>query len=303
MRASVELRQISFFIAVSETGSFRQAANRLNVGQSAISRSIQKLEDALGVSLFERRPNGARLTNAGGRFATNVRAILESLDTAIEAARAAGVAENGQLKIGIIASLSRGPSRRVISRFLEVHGDVDLQIIETDRSELLTLLSHRRMDAIVAAGEPEVDDRDALLLAREHIFLAVPSDHRWAGRELLSWDDVREATFVVSSIEPGPQIHDYLVRKLADLGRRPRLTRHRLGREGIMNLVGLGLGVSLVAEHWCGVSYPNVTFVRVGEENETVPFSLIWRPENDNPALRRFISLARIEAKRNGALS
>lgn len=303
MRTSVELRQISFFIAVSETGSFRQAAKRLNVGQSAISRSIRKLEDALGVSLFERRSNGARLTNAGGRFATNVRAILESLDSAIEAARAAGVAENGQLRIGIIASLSSGPSRRVISRFLEVHGDVDLQIIETDRSELLTLLSHRRMDAIVAAGEPEVDNRDALLLARESIFLAVPSDHKWAGRELLSWDDVREATFVVSSIEPGPEIHDYLIRRLADLGRRPRLIRHRLGREGVMNLVGLGLGVSLVAEHWCGVSYPNVTFVRVGEENETVPFSVTWRSDNDNPALRRFLSLARIEAKRNGALS
>lgn len=70
-----------------------------------------------------------------------------------------------------------------------------------------------------------------------------------------------------------------------------------------MSLVGLGVGVSIVADHWRGVSYPNVTFVPIGEEGETVPFSLTWRPENDNPALRRFLSLARIEAKRNGALS
>ena len=57
-----------------------------------------------------------------------------------------------------------------------------------------------------------------------------------------------------------------------------------------MNLVGLGLGVSLVAEHWCGVSYPGVVFRPVGEEDERVRFSLVWRPENDNPALRRFVA-------------
>lgn len=67
-----------------------------------------------------------------------------------------------------------------------------------------------------------------------------------------------------------------------------------------MNLVGLGFGVSLVPDHWRGDQYPNVIFVPIGDVGETVPLSLTWRPENDNPALRRFISLARIEARRNG---
>ena len=109
------------------------------------------------------------------------------------------------------------------------------------------------------------------------------------------------AKFVVSAREPGPEIHDYIVRRVSDLGRRARVERHRLGREGIMNLVGLGLGVSLVADHWRGVGYPGVVFVPIGEKDERVPFSLSWRPENDNPALRRFLSLARAAAK--GALS
>lgn len=64
-----------------------------------------------------------------------------------------------------------------------------------------------------------------------------------------------------------------------------------------MTLVGLGQGVSLVADHWRGVTYPNVTFVPVGAPDERVPFSLSWVPENDNPALRRFISVASIVAQ------
>ena len=103
---------------------------------------------------------------------------------------------------------------------------------------------------------------------------------------------------MVSAAEPGPEIHEYLIRRLADLGRSPIVMQHRIGREGIMNLVGLGLGVSLVADHWLGVQYPNVAFVPIGAEDESVQFSLVWRPENDNPALRRFVSLARAHAKK-----
>ena len=101
--------------------------------------------------------------------------------------------------------------------------------------------------------------------------------------------------------QPSNATSDAAVRSLADLGHRPYVTRHRLSREGIMSLVSLGLGASLVADHWRGVQYPSVTFVPVGDENERVPFSLVWRPDNDNPALRRFVSLARVHARKAAA--
>ncbi|MBM7067538.1 LysR family transcriptional regulator [Actibacterium sp. 188UL27-1] len=301
--ARVEVLQLISFLTVAEAGSFRQGAFKLEVGQSTVSRRMQRLEDHLGVSLFERRTNGVRLTFAGKRFSARGRAVLADLASAVDTARAGGIAGNGDLAVGLITSLSRGPVRALINRFRAEHGDVDLHLTEADRGELLSLLCHRRMDVVLASGEPSPEDGDGLLFARERIFLAVASDHRWAELDQLRWEDVRKATYVVSAREPGPEIHDYILRRVSDLGRSANVRRHRLGREGIMNLVGLGLGVSLVADHWRGVQYPNVTFVPIGEAYETIPFSLVWRPENDNPALRRFISLARIEAKRNGVLS
>lgn len=288
---------------VAETGSFRQAARRVGLTQSAISRRIQRVEDLLGVSMFERRPSGVRVTPAGASFISMSRSIFKDLISAMETAQSAGVAEGGQLKIGVIASLSQGPLRSLIDRFLLSHSTVDLFIAEADRNDLLMELSHRRLDAVVAAGKPEPEIGDGILLAYENIFLAIPADHQWAARQRIHWDEVRDATFVVSATEPGPEIHDYISRRVSDFGRTANVRRHRLGREGIMVLVGLGVGFSLVADHWRGVTYPNVAFVPIGDENETVPFSLTWRPENDNPALRRFISLARIEARRNGVLS
>ena len=301
--AGVEISQLISFLTVAEVGGFRRAAQRLGVGQPAVSRRVQRLEDHLGVSLFERRASGAQLTSAGKRFSALGRAVLSDLASAVDTARASGVAGNGDLTIGLIASLSHGPFRALINRFRVEHENVDLYLTEANRGELLSLLSHRRVDAVLASGEPSPEDGDGLLFADEKIFLAVASDHHWAKLTRLRWDDVREETFVVSNCEPGQEIHDYILRRLSGLGRTVNFRRHRLGREGVMNLVGLGFGVSLVADHWRGVRYPNVTFVPIGDEDETIPFSLIWRPENDNPALRRFISLARIEAQNNGVLS
>ncbi len=303
MWPDVQTAQLSYFLTVAEAGSFHRAAAALDIGQSAISRRIQKLEDTLGVSLFERRPSGARLTVAGECFALRVRLIMDEVNFAVDAARSAGVANNGHLQIGIIASLSAGPIRTLLQRFLDRHPQVEICLLETDRSELMTMLSHRRIDLVCVSGEPDYNDFDKLILAKEHVFLAVPSHHPLAMQPALAWSTLSDQRFVVSAREPGPEIHDYVIRRLSDLGRSVKVRRHRLGREGIMSLVGLGLGVSLVTDHWRGLTYPNVTFVPIRDEADHIPFSLVWSPENDNPALRRFISLARIEAKRDGALS
>lgn len=70
-----------------------------------------------------------------------------------------------------------------------------------------------------------------------------------------------------------------------------------------MNLVAMGRGVTPVAEAWKGVRLPDLALLPIGDDADIVPFTAYWSPANDNPALRRFLSLARIETKRHGSLS
>ncbi len=297
-RSCLEVRDFQILLTVAEAGSFRRASSRIGVGQSALSRRIQRLEDTLGVSLFERHPTGARLTLAGAAFAKRVRAVISDLDAAIDAAHIAGMGRIGKLNVGIISSLSRGTLRDIVREYVLDHPNVKVTFAEADRGELLTLLSHRRLDVVLASGRFPRIHGDSTVVSEEPIYIALQTADPLAKRSRLSWGDVRGADFLVSATEPGPEIHEYLIQRLADLGHRPNVTHHRLGREGIMSLVGLGFGVSLVAEHWCGVRYPGVVFRLVGTPDEKVPFSLVWRPENDNPALRRFVSLARVHARK-----
>lgn len=295
----LEIYDVETVLAVAESGSFRRAGRRLGIGQSAVTRRVQKLEDALGVSVFERSPTGSRLTAAGWKFAIRSRRLANQFLETVRTAQSAGEAGNGHLCVGLIASLSRGALREVVARFRAQHSEVDLAFTEADRGELMTLLSHRIIDIVMAAGEPPSEHGDMLLLTEEQLYIAVAGDHPLAKRRSVRWQDVETMRFIVGADEPGPEIHDYILRKVSNLGRQANVREHSVDREGIMNLVGLGLGITLMCEHWRGVRYPNVVFVPVKEygRDETIPFSLTWRPENDNPALRRFLSLSREIAK------
>ncbi|WP_366874852.1 LysR family transcriptional regulator [uncultured Roseobacter sp.] len=106
LRSAVDrlgFRELVTLLTVAETGSFRRAGQRLSVGQSAISRRIQHIEDLLGVSLFERRASGARLTPAGSRFAYRARTILAELNFALEGAKSAAIGDAGRLSVGVAA--------------------------------------------------------------------------------------------------------------------------------------------------------------------------------------------------------
>ncbi|MEM7683278.1 MAG: LysR family substrate-binding domain-containing protein [Pseudomonadota bacterium] len=227
-------------------------------------------------------------------------AIFENLKAALMRAQSAGVADVGKLRVGSMASFSNGPQRKLIQEFVAQHPDVDLCFVETERRQMMTMLSHRTLDVVISVGERQDACGDSLVLTCAPVYLAVQTDSRWARLESVNWSDLADATFLISARESGPDICDYIIRRATGFGKAVSIARHQVSRDGVINLVGLGFGVTVVGDHAAGAQYPNVTLVPLGGDDECVPFSIIWRPENDNPALRRFISLARIEAKQNG---
>ncbi|MGE0773750.1 MAG: LysR substrate-binding domain-containing protein, partial [Sphingomonadaceae bacterium] len=97
---------------------------------------------------------------------------------------------------------------------------------------------------------------------------------------------------------PGPEVHDYVVRRVADYSHYPVIERRGVQQETLMSMVGMGFGISLVSEGWVALGIPGVVMRPLAEDADIVPFSAIWSPNNDNPVLRRFISAAHVMAGR-----
>jgi hypothetical protein len=103
---------------------------------------------------------------------------------------------------------------------------------------------------------------------------------------------LRGQRFIVTETDPGPAIHDYLVKHLAEIGHRPRVERQAVGRDNLMQLVAMGQGLTLTSEAITAARFPGVVFRPLN--GQVWPYSAVWSPRNDNPALRRLLSLARI---------
>lgn len=298
-----KLTSIIQAICVSEQLSFRRAAAVLGVRQSAVSRRVRNLEDELGVSLFERHSGGVRTTAAGGQFIKRARKALLELDYAVKSAGRAGRGAEGHLRVGIFASIASGFVHDLLATYSAEHPDVAIDVAECAPREQMARIKERRLDVAFITGIPTALGFDFELFWHERVFVVVPVAHPLAEEKDVLWSTLRDAQFIVSSDQPGPEIHDFIVKQLSELGHQPKVERYEVGRETLIVLVGLGLGVSLISEAGSAPSYPGVVFRPLADGENLLPFSAVWAPDSDNPALRRLLSMARTMSKASRSAS
>ena len=284
-------------LLVADHLSFRGAAAALGIRQSAVSRRVRALEDELGVSLFERHHTGVRVTNAGARFLQEAREALLQLDHAVKAAGAAGSGALGRLSVGILSSMGTGFLRELIQVYCAHHPDIAVQILEGASDEHIALIRRRRLDVALIMDTTDVMGCDVAALWNERIFVVLPENHALRGQKEIEWQDLRNEHLIVRQCERDPALCDRLTRRLTDRDHNPNVQKLNVGRETLMHLVALGLGVGLTSEATIATPFPKVVFRPIAGDDELLQFCAAWLPHNDNPALRRFLSLARTMAR------
>ncbi|SJZ60926.1 DNA-binding transcriptional regulator, LysR family [Enhydrobacter aerosaccus] len=290
---NISLRSVWHSIVAAEQLSFHRAASVLGTDQSVVSRKIRALEDQLGVSLFERNRAGVRLTRAGKEFINQAKSALSDLDYAVKSARCAGNGSRGQLRIGFFCSLAAGFLRQLLVEFARAHKTVTIDVSHGAPRDHIQQIRDRAMDIAFFTGHPELPDCDVELLWHERVFCVVPEGHPLGSVEAVDWSRLRNETFIVSHDEPGPEIHEYLIMRLATVGFHPKIRRLAVCRESLIHLVAMGFGLTLTSESTIATPFRGVMFKPICGQTDVLPCVGVWSPANDNPALRRFVSLAR----------
>lgn len=287
----IELRHIRYVVAAADHGSFRRAASALGVQESAVSRRIRDLEEQLGTTFFVRSPSGVKLTHAGKQFIQRGRKALSEIGMAKAEVSAISRGEDGHLRIGIFSSLASGFLSDLVQAFGERHAAIKLTFIDGNPAEHIAAIRQQQLDIAFITGAGEWPGCDSQQLWSERIFVVLPSDHPRAGDLTVQFSVLANEPFIVSETAPGEEIHDYLVQRLADLGRHPEIHQHGVGRDNLMRLVALGRGLTVTSEATTAAHFPGVVYRPI--EDEILPFCAVWSPNNDNPALVGLMDLAR----------
>ena len=170
--ADVALRQVRAVIAVCEEGSFTRAAARENATQSGISQHVATVERMLGVKLFDRSAAGVKPTPAGLRYYKRCVAAVGQLDTASEEARGFVGLVTGNLRIGLMPTMTRAALAPTLEAFAPRYPDVRLHIVEGYSGLLTDMVLADDLDfAVVPTFEGRVGLKSRLLVRDGHLLL------------------------------------------------------------------------------------------------------------------------------------
>lgn len=262
----VEVPHLRYVVAAAEHRSFRRAAAALNITQPTLSKRIRELEERLGMLLFERSTGGAQLTAQGEEFLVVAKRVLADLDSMENYAEASKAGNAGRLQIGFYTALA-GPLRDTIFSFVQQRPQLDLNIVEDDRVALIPLLDRGSIDIALVLGEPAYRDYAHMGLWSERVMVAFNKTHPLAERDFVYWTDLTNERFIMSLRDPGPEIKDILLSKLALPGHRPLIKHVKAHHTAMISGVDRGRGITLACESSSVPSWPGVVFREVRDGN------------------------------------
>jgi len=292
----VELRQLRYFLAVAEEGSFTRGAQRLRVAQPAVSQQIRGLERELGEALFSRTSRSVTLTAAGETLLPHARATLASAGRAKDAVRALGKLLAGKLSIGLVQAQPDEVIATLIGNFHQRYPDVRLAVLEEEPAALLDAVSSGRLDAaFVGLVRRPPAGIEAEPVSAEPLVVAVAPGHRLAGREALSFAEL--AGVDLASLVPGTGLRTVLDQQCDRAGFAPRFVAETTDLALLADLVARGVGAALIPASVPAGRHDVVTIPLAPRLDRRI--ALIWRGSAPiSPAARAFLALAR--ASRQG---
>jgi len=291
----MELRQLKQVIVLAETLNFHRAAERLHMAQPPLSTSIKKLEEELGVMLFERLPSGLKLTPSGEAVVRNARRAMFFADEVKRAAREGDSGEQGLLNVGFVGSASYSMMPHIIRRFRRRYPRVDLVIEESTTVELLRRVENHSLDvALVRFPVLVPTEAELSLLQKDVMVLAVPADSPLAERGHITLRDAADQPFIIYSRTMVPTMYSLTMYAFNEAGIHPRIAQEAVQVQTLLSLVESGLGVALVPSQAAKYAGANVRLLKLDNlpSAMNVAIALATLPDALTPAARNFIALA-----------
>ena len=295
----MEIRDLTYLIASATAGNFTRAAEALGLNTSTISRRVGRLEDELGLTVFERGHAGVRLTAGGKTILHCVKRALAELDAIKHAGDQNGSGVVGEIRLGMRMSPVGGPLRSLLVAWRKRHPDVLLTVSELSEWQIQAGLRERRIDVALITSHTLWPDAATEPLYRERLVAALPQDHPLAGKQAVDWDALRKERFLVQGWDDSQSAREFYA---SFMGSGVRFHTHAASKQSVLALVGTGFGITLATMSQSEVVFPGVAYRPIHEENAWVQIELVWRPDAEDPAVGRFVAFMRDEARSHDLL-
>ena len=178
----MDLRKLQIFVRVAQLGNFSKAAEDLHMAQPAVSIAVRKLEETLGITLFDRSGRGARLTAEGQLLLQKAQSILSDVDNLTNTIGAMSALERGELTIACPSMLATYFLPNLLSGFLANYPGLKASVTQagTTRVEQMLLADEIEIGVTTSLNSPAEGELEIIPLIHEQMVLCVAENHPWA---------------------------------------------------------------------------------------------------------------------------
>ncbi len=243
----MDTRELQLFLHVADTLSFSRAAERVHVSLSAVSRTIQRLEESVGRRLLERDRRSVRLTDAGRQFERYARETVESWQVLQRELDPDQGALHGALSVYCSVTASYSVLSPILERFRSDQPGIDILLHTGDQADAVDRINRGEEDVAIAARPDRLPGRVTCLtlLHSPLVFIAPAFDCAISQQLAHESDDFSSLPFILAERGVSRQRVDAWFRGAA---KRPRIYAQVAGHEAIAAMVALGLGIGAVPQ-------------------------------------------------------
>ncbi len=283
----MDLRQLSYFVAVAEEGQFTRAAERVSVAQPAVSAQIGRLERELGERLFHRDPRAVTLTPAGDALLPHARAALAAAERGRDTIASLRGMLSGRLRVGVAGPVDQRLAE-TLGEFHRLHPAIEIALSHGQNEPMLLAVAHGELDAaVVGLGAQELPHAvRAREVATEPLVLCVPPGHELSARETVTLAELRDEPLLM--LPRGSGLRTVVFNACREHGFVPRVAGETAELRALVELAGVGLGVAIVPRSVA----EGATTLRLTRPELWRRTALAWNGEGVSPAGRAFLALA-----------
>ena len=291
----MELRHLRYFVAVGEAQNMSRAALKLHISQPALSKQVRDLEDEIGFSLLKRTAKSVRLTEAGGAFLDEARAVLQRADEAVKKARSIA-AEPSELRIGYSPTPVAEILPKTLRAFQRKMPNVHVKLHDWTNQAILDGLRDGRLQLGLIVSPPKASSlRDLRYeeLFQDRVCVAVAPQHPFARRRAIPLTEVAAEPLIGLTHEDYPEYYDYLSIAFSKVKQKPRVVEEHDSMAGILSSVEAGTGVAIGADVF-GYSYGNrLKRLRLIPEPKPISIGIAAPKGRLSPAAEKFWQCAK----------
>jgi DNA-binding transcriptional LysR family regulator len=240
----MELTQLRAFVTIAKLGQLTRAAEKLHLSQPALSGQLKALEEALGLSLFERSSSGMNLTAGGRALLAEAEGIVEAVQRLRQSARQLQGRPAGRLRLGTVLDPATLRLGEFLAHAVESHPLVEIELHQLFSGAALEAVREGSLDASFYFGEVDDDELHAVALRTLTYRVALPAE----------LDNERDAAWAVIAtkpwiLAPPTSSHRQLAMELFGArGDEPQQVSEADSEAVILNLIESGVGASIVRE-------------------------------------------------------